>query len=76
MKVELISQTLERKESPVKYISDMGMQPGSTSIVQKGHTGYKSKLIKKVYENGKLIKTETVSQDKYLAAPTIIRQGI
>lgn len=75
-RIELISQTLERKEAPVKYVKDPSLGAGNTHIEKKGRSGYKSKLIKKVYENGKLVRTETVSQDNYLTIPTIIRHGV
>jgi vancomycin resistance protein YoaR len=71
-RVELISKIIERIDSPIKYVQDTNLKDGE--IVKKGRTGYRSKLIKKVYENGKLIKTETVSQDKYMSTPTIIQQ--
>lgn len=71
-KVELISKIIERIDSPIKYVQDTNLKDGE--IVKKGRTGYRSKLIKKVYENGKLIRREIVSQDKYMSTPTIIKQ--
>lgn len=75
-KVELTSEIIESKESPIKYIKDPSLGTGDTVIVKRGHKGYRSRLIKKVYENGKLIKVENVSDDRYLTTPTIVRLGV
>ncbi len=48
---------------------------GREYIEEKGRVGYESKLIRRIYENGKMIKEEVVSHDKYKAVPTVIRRG-
>jgi vancomycin resistance protein YoaR len=74
--VELISTTLERNEAPVKYIEDSKLEEGKEVVVDKGHDGYKSKLVKKVYVDGKLIEAKTIANDKYLTASKVVKKGI
>lgn len=73
--VELKAETLKNIETPIRYIDDSTMRLGKTFVEKAGHGGYESRLVKKVYENGKLIKNEVVSRDRYQASPTIIRRG-
>lgn len=73
--VELISTTLEKKEAPIQYIEESKMDAGKEVVVDKGHDGYKSKLIKKVYVNGKLVEEKTIANDRYLSAPKVIKKG-
>ena len=75
-KVELISTTLEREKAPVLYIDDMVTILGKETIVDKGHDGYQSQLVKNVYVDGNRISTEVVSKDKYMTAARIIKRGI
>lgn len=74
--VELISTVLAHTESPIEYIEDRTLELGKEKIVEKGHDGYKSKLIKRIYENGKLVKEQVLSYDRYLTSPSIIKKGI
>ena len=74
-RVELISNTISRAEPPIKYLEDDMLEEGKESVIDKGHIGYKSELIKKVYEGDELISTETVSIDRYGSSPKIIKIG-
>ncbi|MEA4826067.1 MAG: VanW family protein [Clostridium sp.] len=73
--VELKAETLKNIEIPIKYVDDSTMRLGKTFIEKVGQEGYESRLVKRVYENGKLVKDEVVSRDRYQASPTIIRRG-
>jgi vancomycin resistance protein YoaR len=75
-RVELISTVLKHTASPIEYIEDELLELGEESIVEKGHDGYKSKLIKRVYEDEKLIKEQVLSNDRYLTSPKIIKKGV
>jgi vancomycin resistance protein YoaR len=73
--VELVSTTLEKKEASIQYIEESKMETGKQVVVDKGHDGYKSKLIKKVYVDGKLVEEKTMTNDRYLSSPKIIKKG-
>lgn len=74
-KVELISTTLKRNKAPIQYIDDSNILYGREDVVDKGHDGYQSQLVKNVYIDGKRVSTELVSKDKYIPAIKIIRRG-
>ncbi len=74
-RIELISKTIGKIDSPIKYLEDSSLMWGREYIEEKGRVGYESKLIRRIYENGKMIKEEVVSHDKYKAVPTVIRRG-
>lgn len=74
--VELISTTLARSKAPILYIDDIVAPFGQDTVVDKGHDGYQSQLIKNVYVEKNRVSTEVVSKDKYLTATKIIRRGI
>jgi len=73
--VELISTTLSKNKAPIQYIDDVAAFIGSEAVVEKGHDGYLSQLIKNVYVDGVKISTELVSKDRYLSEVKIIRRG-
>lgn len=74
--VELISTTLARSKAPILYIDDIVAPFGQDTVVDKGHDGYQSQLVKNVYIDSNRVSTEVVSKDKYLAATKIIKRGI
>ena len=74
--VELISTTLSRVNAPVLYIDDIVAPFGQNTVVDKGHDGYQSQLIKNVYLNKNRVSSAVVSKDKYITATKIIRRGI
>jgi vancomycin resistance protein YoaR len=75
-RVELISTTLARNKAPVQYIDDMLAPYGKEIVVDKGHDGFQSQLVKNVYIDARRISTEVVSKDKYLTAIKIIKRGV
>ena len=75
-RVELISTTLSKNKAPVQYIDDITAPLGQETVVDKGHDGIQSQLVKKVYVDGNQVSTEVVSKDRYLAAIKIIKRGI
>lgn len=74
-RIVLISKTIGKIDSPIKYLDDEGLRIGRIYIEEEGRTGYESKLIRRIYENEKLIKEEIVSHDKYKPIPMVIRRG-
>jgi vancomycin resistance protein YoaR len=75
-RVELISTTLARIKAPILYIDDIVAPFGQDTVVDKGHDGYQSQLVKNVYVDRNRVSTEVVSKDKYLTATKIIRRGL
>jgi vancomycin resistance protein YoaR len=74
-RIELLSKTIGRIDSPIEYLDDPQLYSGYQYIQEKGRTGYESKLIRRIYENGKLVKEEIVSHDRYKPIPTVIKRG-
>lgn len=62
-------------QADTKIINTPDLKPGETSIVQKGSAGCKVKVQRSLYENGLLIKTETISDDVYMPVTNIINAG-
>lgn len=54
---------------------DPNLPVGKEEVEQKAVTGYTSKTYKQTIENGTVIKTEVISQDKYKVVDKIIRVG-
>lgn len=74
--VELISTTLARTKAPILYIDDIVAPFGQDTVVDKGHDGYQSQLVKNIYVDRNRVSTEIVSKDKYLTATKIIKRGL
>jgi len=73
--VELISTTLSKTRAPVQYINDETQPFGKEEVIDRGHDGFQSQLVKKVYVDGKPISSELVSKDKYIPAFKVIKRG-
>lgn len=52
-------------EPNTKYTDDPTLNEGVTKVVKKPSNGYKMKVYRKTFENGKLINTELISNDTY-----------
>lgn len=74
--VKLESHVLEKinPQSP-EYIYDSTLRKGEKIIDSKAVMGMKSISYRKVFQDGKLVKTELLSKDKYKAAREVIRVG-
>ncbi|OPJ63980.1 VanW family protein [Clostridium oryzae] len=58
-----------------KNIKDPRLPKGKIVFVQAGHDGYAVKVKRDVYENNKLVKCETISNDMYTEIPRIQKIG-
>ncbi len=74
--VKLTSKVLGKIEPVVKYEEDATLETGKEVVKEKGQTGYRTQLVKEVYQDGKMIRSEVVSTDRYLAAPKVIKKGM
>jgi vancomycin resistance protein YoaR len=63
---ELVTDIYDRVQPNIKYVDDPNLSEGETVVVKQASEGYKVKVYRKTYENGKLINTEMISNDYYL----------
>lgn len=73
--IKLKSVMISKAEPPIEFVEDETKPEGEEIVEDKGHIGYKSKLIKYVYEDGKLIDSKVVNVDRYRTTPQIIKVG-
>ena len=59
-----------------KIIDDPDLPLGETVVFKKGADGYKVKVTRETYEEGKLINSEVISNDYYKPVDEIIKKGI
>lgn len=59
----------------IKYIDDPNLEEGKEEIIKKAHTGYRVKVYRGIYENGKYVETETLTTDYYVPQGGIIKRG-
>lgn len=71
----LTSEVYSTIEPTTKYIDDPNLPVGQTEEVKKPHTGYRVKVYRNVYENGKLVNQELVSNDYYVPINGVIKRG-
>ncbi|MGL5675824.1 MAG: VanW family protein [Cellulosilyticaceae bacterium] len=72
---ELKTETYEVIASPVKYIKDATLPEGQKVLTQKGRQGYKVKVMREKYEEGKRVSTEVISKDTYKPSTTYYKIG-
>lgn len=54
---------------------DSNMPEGTRNVTQEAYTGYRAKLVKYVYQDGKLVSTEDVNTSYYQATPQKVTVG-
>jgi vancomycin resistance protein YoaR len=72
---ELVSETYGTTKASLKYISDASKYEGQLETVQKPSDGYKVKVYRRTFEDGKLISEETVTNETYKKIDGIIKKG-
>ncbi|WP_446899396.1 VanW family protein [Clostridium sp. LBM24168] len=65
----------EEIPSVTKVVNAFNMPKGKSVVIQQGRNGYRSKIIRNVYENEKLVASEIISDDLYMAVPGITKIG-
>lgn len=73
--VEIITEIYERIPPQTEYVEDPELEKGTRVIDRKPAEGIKSKTYRKIYLNGKLIKTQLLSKDYYKPVNKKIRVG-
>ncbi len=74
-KVEIINSVTETKSPTVEEVTEPGMKAGERKVVSNGKTGYTVATVRKVYENGKEVKSEKMPVSKYKMVPTKVMVG-
>ena len=59
-----------------RVLEDTGLPPDKISVVQSGQNGYRVKVIRDVYEQGRLVDSEVISDDYYASKERIIKKGV
>lgn len=62
-------------EPTTKYIDDPTLPVGQTEVVKQARSGYRVRAYKNIYENGKLIGREQISNDYYIPINGVIKRG-
>lgn len=74
-KVEIINSVVETKSPTVEEITEPSMKLGERKVISNGKTGYTVATIRKVFENGKEVKSEKMPTSKYKMVPTKVAVG-
>jgi len=72
---DLVSETYDIIQPDTKYIEDPNLYEGETVLDQPPSIGYKVRVYKKTYENGKLIGQELISNETYKKVDEVIKKG-
>ncbi|MCX7884884.1 MAG: VanW family protein [Caloramator sp.] len=73
--VEITSEIVKKIPANIEYIKDSTLTAGKKIVEEKPIDGIKSITYRKVYERGKLVKSEIISKDTYKAGKGKIRIG-
>ena len=74
-KVEIVNSVVDTKAPTVEEVQDPDMKLGTRKVISNGKTGYTVSTVRKVYENGKEVRSEKMSQSKYKMVPTKVAVG-
>lgn len=72
---KISTQTLQTTQAKTETIKDSTKYEGEKEIIKKSYPGYKVKVTRKVYENGKLIDTQVINNDNYRVINGITKVG-
>lgn len=73
--IEYVSETLSTIPSNEVVKQNPDLPQGYRAVTSSGHTGYKARLIKRVYVDGALQSEEVVNNSTYSATPTYVTVG-
>ncbi len=75
-KVKYVTEVLSKTNPPADVVTKDPNQPTTyRQVTQTAHIGYKAKLWKVIYENGKEVSRELVNTSSYSAAPQYVTVG-
>lgn len=73
--VKVISKVIATISNKVVTVSDKDMPLGKQEVQQKGQPGYKAQVTRELWQDGKLVMSEIISNDKYKAQDRIVKVG-
>ncbi|MFL0266728.1 VanW family protein [Candidatus Clostridium radicumherbarum] len=65
----------ETINSSTTLVNDSNLAIGSNKVVQNSYTGFKVKVIRSTYDDGKLVSSEVISNDYYSPVNGVIKVG-
>jgi vancomycin resistance protein YoaR len=72
---QITSEILEVTKPKTEIIKDPTKYEGESEIVKTGYNGYKVKVSKKTFENGKLISTVVINKDTFNVINGVVKVG-
>jgi len=72
---KIVNEIYETTDPKTVTIEDPMMYEGQNEIMKIGYAGFKVRVIRKTYENGKLINTEVINNDTFHVINGIIKVG-
>lgn len=72
---DLVNEVYATMQPEVKYVDDPNMDEGVTETVQPASIGYKVKVYKNTYENGKLIAHDLITNETYNKVDGVVKRG-
>ncbi|GCD12921.1 VanW family protein [Clostridium tagluense] len=72
---EIVSEILEVTQPKTETIQDATKYEGESEIVKTGYNGFKVKVSRKTYENGKLVDTQVINKDTFNVINGVIKVG-
>ncbi|MGH4118324.1 VanW family protein [Clostridium sp.] len=69
------TDTLQTTQPKTETVKDPTKYEGEKEIIKQGYPGYKVRVTRKVYENGKLIDTQVINNDTYRVINGVIKVG-
>ena len=74
-KVEIVNSVYETRGPSVEEVPDATLSAGTRKVISNGKTGYSVSTVRKVFENGKEVKSEKMPVSKYKMVPTKVAVG-
>ncbi|MFU0825855.1 VanW family protein [Clostridium sp.] len=72
---DITTEVYSTIEPTIKYIDDPSLPAGQTEVEKQPRKGYRVKAYRNIYENGKFIGKELISNDYYVPINGVIRRG-
>lgn len=72
---DLVNEVYATMQPEVKYVDDPNMDEGVTETVQPASIGYKVRVYKNTYENGKLIAHDLITNETYNKVDGTVKRG-
>jgi len=72
---EVVSEILGVTQPKTEIIKDATKYEGESEIIKPGFNGYKVRVSRRTYENGKLINTEVINNDTFNVINGIVKIG-